>query len=216
MDQSEHTLTQVGAIIVEGNSGLAGFQPNVTVVATWIFSLYDFNGQRMDKVSCCIWIVGRLTSIMMPHHNKWATKICPSPHLSIKTLLHETVPRVYRLNFYHTHSRKACTLSYTTHHYGDRAWIANETVQSWAELENVYLQVRFCKWIPKGFEQSMNSINRVLHFIPRQCSCARLEKGLNTNFDSHKKDKCLFFSANPPAVYHCIWWERVVCHSTIQ
>ena len=47
-----------------------------------------------------------------------------------------------------------------------RAWIANETAQSWAELENFYLQVRFCKWIPKGFEQSMNGINRVLHFIP--------------------------------------------------
>ena len=54
VDQSEHTLTQVAAIIVEGNSELAGFQPNVTVVATWIFGLYDFTGQRIDKVSCCM------------------------------------------------------------------------------------------------------------------------------------------------------------------
>ena len=54
VDQSEHTLTQVAAIIVEGNSELAGFQPNVAVVATWIFGLYEFNGQRMDKVSCYI------------------------------------------------------------------------------------------------------------------------------------------------------------------
>ena len=43
---------QVGAIIVEGNSELAGFQPNVAVVATWIFGLYYFDGRRMDKVSC--------------------------------------------------------------------------------------------------------------------------------------------------------------------
>ena len=55
IDQSEHTLTQVADLIVEGNSELAEFQPGVAVVATWIFGLFDSrfsNAQRMDKVSC--------------------------------------------------------------------------------------------------------------------------------------------------------------------
>ena len=42
LDSSEHTLTQVAALIVEGNPKLAGFQPNVSVVATW---------ELFDKVS---------------------------------------------------------------------------------------------------------------------------------------------------------------------
>ena len=43
VDKSEHTLTQVADLIVEGNPELAEFQPNVSVVATW---------ELFDKVSC--------------------------------------------------------------------------------------------------------------------------------------------------------------------
>ena len=53
VDQSEHTLTQVAALIVEGNPELAGFQPNLSVVATWIFGLYE-SELRVDRVSVFI------------------------------------------------------------------------------------------------------------------------------------------------------------------
>ena len=53
VDQSEHTLTQVAALIVEGNPELAGFQPNLSVVATWI--LYEY-AERVDRVSVSLLI----------------------------------------------------------------------------------------------------------------------------------------------------------------
>ena len=55
VNQSEHTLAQVAALIVEDNSELAELQPSVAVVATWIFGLNAStvdSAQRIDKVSC--------------------------------------------------------------------------------------------------------------------------------------------------------------------
>ena len=51
IDLSEHVLTQVAALIAKNNSELAGFQPNIAVISTWIFGQYRFN-IREDKVSC--------------------------------------------------------------------------------------------------------------------------------------------------------------------